>query len=399
MSDKTGIEWCDATWNPIAGCSIVSPGCTNCYAMKMAARIEAMREGAWRKMLAAGAPTLDGGLYTGLTQPSKAGAVWTGKVALAGEPALTQPLRWKRPRSIFVNSMGDLFHESVPDEWIDRVFAVMALAPQHTFIVLTKRAKRMREYIAHSGVARRIHEIACDLALSLELNVVLIADGIDERLAPPGIRVRLGQWSLPNVILGVSCEDQTRAEERIPDLLATPAAMRIISAEPLLGAIDFMLRPVDGGDWDALRGLEYYSGASVYSDSALALKTIHPSLDAIILGGESGPGARPMHPDWARSIRDQCAAAGVPFFFKQWGEWALHRPVSGGDLGGDMSAGRVRIVHRVEDCPDETGTSRYMARVGKRRAGRLLDGRAHDDLPYGESWRANANAAIAKAEG
>ncbi|WP_146090272.1 DUF5131 family protein, partial [Rhodoblastus acidophilus] len=135
MGDKSKIDWTDATWNPIVGCSIVSPACTNCYAMAMARRIECMKSGT---------------AYEGTTRLSVNGTpVWTGKVAQAVEHALTQPLRWRRPRKIFVNSMGDLFHESVPDEWIDRVFAVMALAPQHTFQILTKRAKRMRDYLFH----------------------------------------------------------------------------------------------------------------------------------------------------------------------------------------------------------------------------------------------------------
>ena len=132
MADKTGIEWTDATWNPIVGCSVVSPGCTHCYAMSMAARIEKMTPGSH---------------YAGLTDASKAGPVWNGRLALAPDHILTQPLRWQKPRRIFVNSMGDLFHEDVPDDWIDRVFAVMALAPQHTFQVLTKRAERMRNYL------------------------------------------------------------------------------------------------------------------------------------------------------------------------------------------------------------------------------------------------------------
>ena len=134
MADKSKIEWTEATWNPIVGCSVVSPGCTNCYAMKMAARIEAMAIGQTTKN---GSPGLAPTHYAGTTQSSKAGPVWTGKVALAPDHILTQPLRWKRPRTIFVNSMGDLFHEDVPDEWIDRVFAIIALCPQHTFQVLT----------------------------------------------------------------------------------------------------------------------------------------------------------------------------------------------------------------------------------------------------------------------
>ncbi len=136
----TGIAWTDETLNPVVGCSVTSPGCTNCYAMRMAARLEAM------------------GVehYRGLTKPSKAGAVWTGKVALAPDSVLLKPLRWKRPRKIFVNSMGDLFHPDVPDAWIDQVFAVAALTPRHTYQILTKQAARMRAYLTDPGVAKRI---------------------------------------------------------------------------------------------------------------------------------------------------------------------------------------------------------------------------------------------------
>lgn len=322
MGDKSKIEWTEATWNPIVGCSIVSPGCTNCYAMKMAGRLEAMARAAF----ADDRPAVSAH-YLGTTQDSKAGPVWTGKVNLAPERILLQPLSWKRQRRIFVNSMSDLFHESVPDEWIDRVFAVMALASQHTFQVLTKRAERMRDFVGRLGYAH------CGLMRRLEAT-----DGVhypSEKIdAFPHYAGALGhpsshlQWPLPNVWLGVSAEDQKRADERIPHLLMTPAAVRFVSAEPLLGPIDFH------GEWiDRVAGND-------------------PELNWIIVGGESGHNARPVHPDWARSIRDQCQAAGVPFFFKQWGE---HAP---------------------------NGSGRYsMVKVGKRAAGRLLDGREHNEMP------------------
>lgn len=237
MAGKTKIEWATDSWNPIAGCSVVSPGCTNCYAMNQASRIEHMGT----------APH-----YAGLTKPSKGGPVWTGEVRLV-EHLLDVPLRWKRPRTIFVNSMSDLFHESVPDEWIDRVFAVMARAPQHTFQVLTKRSQRMRAYF---------HGLR----------------GLAELGGRP--------WPLPNVWLGVSCEDQARANERIPDLLETPATVRFVSAEPLLGPISF-------------------AGT--------------PGLGWVIIGGESGPDARPFDPRWAEDIIGQCRRSSVPVFMKQMG--------------------------------------------------------------------------------
>ena len=371
MGDKTNIEWTDETWNPIVGCSVVSPGCTNCYAMKQAARIEMMHEG--RHALHAG----DGGVnanapptpYAGLTQASKAGPVWTGKVAMANDQTLTKPLRWKRGRRIFVNSMGDLFHESVPDAWIDRVFAVMALAPQHTFICLTKRAKRMREWAHYSRRGGVIFSML---------------DVIDERKEGGHKQAVETPWPLPNVVLGVSAEDQPRADERIPDLLATPAAKRIVSIEPMLGPIE-LSRFVSSSP---LFGIDENRKTYVIEEGR--------GLDGVILGGESGPGARPMHPDWARSVRDQCAAASAPFFFKQWGEFREfdtgpppHQEVDNDSESADaIYAAAINPSFVVPDgrhfarigLPLNT-PARLIERVGKARAGRLLDGRSHNDFP------------------
>ncbi len=266
MADGTKIEWTDATWNPVTGCSVVSPGCTNCYAMRLA--------GTRLRHIASRA---------GLTRESKAGPVWTGETRF-NEAELLKPLHWRRPRHIFVCAHGDLFAESVPDDWIDRVFAVMALAPQHTFQVLTKRARRMRLYISKRSTK---HHPAMDYAAIWSATGTISHPAID-----------LTAWPLRNAWLGVSAEDQTRAEERIPDLLATPAAVRWVSAEPLLGPVKLHERL--GDDW-----------------LASGLSGERRGLDWIVVGGESGAGARPMHPAWARSIRDQCAEAGVPFFMKQ----------------------------------------------------------------------------------
>lgn len=291
MADNTKIEWTDATWNPITGCSIVSPGCTNCYAMKLA-----------------GTRLKHHPSRAGLTNPSKAGPVWNGKVTF-NEKWLDQPLRWKKPRMIFVCAHGDLFAENVPDEWIDKVFAVMALCPQHTFQVLTKRADRMREYMQPERSFSRIEDIVMDRAVDEPIGRVLIAPGSSTTHAPKGIHIRLGRWPLPNVWLGVSVEDQTRADERIPALLDTPAAVRFISAEPLLG-------PVDLTNWlNELRwGLDLSDEAGGGSNSGT-----RPPLDWVIVGGESGQSAR----DWegfteaSRSLRDQCKASDVAFFMKQ----------------------------------------------------------------------------------
>ncbi len=327
--------------NPVVGCSIVSPACTHCYAMAMAARVERMSGGKTH--------------YAGTTKVVNGKPVWTGKLALAPDHIVTAPLRWKRPRRIFVNSMSDLFHEDMPEEWIDRVFAVMALAPQHTFQILTKRPERMRAYLTapgKDGTANRIRYAAGG------------GEGIRDNWA----------WPLPNVWLGVTAEDQARADERIPDMLATPAAVRFVSAEPLLGPLDLYNGDPDPrlgghsatktfiGDWwepgDDLRGPSRHG------------------LDWVIVGGESGPGSRPMHPNWVRSIRDQCAAAGVAFHFKQWGEFG---PAFNADLSptGLPWSGAAQTAVAEGTATVEQATRR----IGKRRAGRTLDGKIHDAFP------------------
>lgn len=329
----TNIEWADRVWNPIAGCSIVSPGCTNCYAMKMAHRIEGMNAALGRR-----------NHYAGLTTKSKAGAVWTGKVAVAADNIFLAPLSWKKPARVFANSMADLFHEDVPDDVIDRAFAVMALCPHLTFMVLTKRADRMCAYFADAGAVKRIIHQA--FKLDQPDGAWLSAD--HEIAGDPIL-------PLPNVWLGVSVEDQRRADERIPHLLATPAAKRFISAEPLLGPVD--LRPWFSGE---------YLG-STYNDGHIRRYDLSGEpvggLDWVIAGGESGPKARAARPDWFRSLRDQCAATGVPFFFKQWGEWA---PLDGTGL--------------VSEQPDAKPKD-DIYRIGKKRAGALLDGKLHREFP------------------
>ncbi len=328
MADGTKIEWTDATWNPITGCAVVSPGCTNCYAMKLAGT--RLKNHPSRK---------------GLTKDTKAGPVWTGEVRL-NRQWLDQPLRWTTPRMIFVCAHGDLFAEGVDQVWIDHVFAVMALAPQHTFQVLTKRPERMREYLL--GMSSRRSFIAGYGALVRGGNLPDHYETAYEAIAK----------TLPNVWLGVSVEDQRRADERIPVLLETPAAIRWISAEPLLGPLD--------------------------------LTSGHGQLDWVVAGGESGRGARPMHPEWARQLRDQCAVAGVPFLFKQWGEWVPQvGAVDGWTIPDDPEISR--IDHRdweddhwgepyrpmwCDDLDDDT-----VSRVGKRYAGRLLDGVEHNGFP------------------
>ena len=278
----TGISWTDETWNPVKGCSRVSAGCQHCYAEAQAARIVRMGKGM---------PTA----YDGLVKVTAGGEPrWTGRLGFDFEH-LGNPLRWQRPRRIFVNSMSDLFHEDVPDEWIVDIFAVMALAPRHTFQILTKRPKRMREFLTASSrefsVAGRVIGRAWEMLGRVGAGRVIARP---DRYRHEGIAAR--PWPLPNVWLGVSVENQEAADERIPELLRTPAAVRFLSCEPLLGPVDLRGVPVPPsiGDVEASRRLHW-----------------------IIAGCESGPGARPCSVEWLRSLRDQCAAAGVPFFLKQ----------------------------------------------------------------------------------
>ena len=324
MSDKTTIEWADATWNPITGCSLVSPGCTNCYAMRLSGT---RMKNHWSRK--------------GLTKPGPAGPVWNGQVRF-NTKWIGLPLRWRKPRRIFVCAHADLFHEDVPDKWIDKVFAVMALAPQHTYQVLTKRAGRMKEYMKWNayqwGTPNTNEAVEWRGAMVERMAQKIYHDRTGEA---PSMRPAV-HLPLPNVWLGVSVEDQKRADERIPVLLDTPAAVRFISAEPLLGPVE-LYHPI-------VRHLvERDSGGDI------------PRIDWVIAGGESGPGARPMHPNWARSIRNQCISGGVPFHFKQWGEWW---PYTGGH----------KQDHIFED-------GQAMLRVGKKEAGRGLDGRTWNQFP------------------
>lgn len=328
MGDRTGIEWTDATWNPVSGCTKVSPGCDHCYAETIAERFR-------------GTPShyYENGFDVTLC-PDK----------------LAEPLRWTRPRRVFVNSMSDLFHQDIPDEYIARVFAVMALAPQHTFQVLTKRHGRMRSLLS-SATFRRYVEDAIR--------------GVVAAHSPA--RPWYDTWPLPNVWLGVSTEDQHWADIRIPALLDTPAAVRFISAEPLLGPID--LRLIHWSDPDAHCGGCSGLLSPRHEPGCYMEPGPHHGIDWVIVGGESGRGARPMHPAWARSLRDQCEQAGVPFLFKQWGDWAPHSYAAG--YMGD----RTDREHAFPGSPDPRFTHTVVHRVGKKTAGRELDGRTHDDYP------------------
>ncbi|TGK36236.1 DUF5131 family protein [Leptospira andrefontaineae] len=250
------IEWTDHTWNPVTGCAKVSAGCKNCYAETLSKR----KFGEWK----------DRPFSQIRLKPHK----------------LSEPFRIKEPSKIFVNSMSDLFHQDVPFDFVDQVFAEMALNSKHIFQVLTKRPHRMREYLKNTTrfISIHIH------MRNREMNAY----------AP--------KWPLPNVWLGVSVENQKAADERIPILLECPAAVRFLSCEPLLGEVD--LTRVKNGI-DSLSGEVYNSDGDFCG--------VCSSIDWVIVGGESGPSHRPVDPNWIRFLRDQCQEADVPFFFKQWG--------------------------------------------------------------------------------
>jgi len=300
MSASTSIEWTDATWNPIRGCSRVSDGCRNCYAERVAARFSGA-----------------GQAYEGLARMTDEGPRWTGEVRLV-EEHLEDPLRWTRPRRIFVNSMSDLFHHELSDREVLRVFEVIRASharalsggPRHTFQLLTKRANRMLEFCSR-----------------------LRFDASGHGRLYLGDVGRAYTWTsvLDRLWLGVSVEDRATLH-RVDMLRQTPAAVRFLSLEPLLE---------DLGEVD-LRGIHW-----------------------VIVGGESGAGARPMHPGWVRSLRDQCVVARVPFFFKQWGDWAPP----------EEFPSEHWVAHHAY-VGDE-----YMIRAGKKQTGRELAGRTWDEFP------------------
>lgn len=300
MSGPTRIEWADKVWNPVVGCTPVSAGCANCYAKRIFERFSN------------GKPFSQVQLHLN---------------------RLEYPFRWMKPSRVFVNSMSDLFHEDVPDEFIDHVFTVMALSWKQTFMVLTKRPERMKAYLVdrYSNGGFSTSEI--------------IKGRVSGKPGPYPMNSEF-KWPLPNVWLGVTAENQRAADERIPLLLQTPAALRFVSVEPMLGPVDLWCATFDNPNGGKTGAVTSWGGG----------------LDWVICGGESGPGARSMHPNWARDLRDQCLAAEVPFFFKSWGEWA---PI---DFDQDVS--RSEISNGVR-----------LGRIGKKAAGRLLEGQEWNQFP------------------
>lgn len=302
MADGTEIEWTDATWQIVTGCSIESPGCKNCYAMKLA-----------------GSRLQHHPSRVGLTQPSAAGPVWTGEVRF-NEQWLDQPLQWKRPRMIFVAAHGDLFHPGVKTDVLDRVFAVMEQASHHTFQVLTKRAARAAIYLAW--------------------------------------RAKRGQLPLRNVWIGTSVENQRYADKRRLPLqgAAKLGWLTWVSYEPALGQVDW-------AGWEFIRWM--------------------------VSGGESGVGARPAHPEWHRATRDFCATNGIAYLFKQYGNWMPISQMGNGDGPGCSDDPALKRAERMVLQLDGSDQGKFafqpgamtMLNVGKKAAGRLLDGVEHNGFP------------------
>ncbi|GAA1401811.1 phage Gp37/Gp68 family protein [Pseudonocardia kongjuensis] len=363
--NSTTIEWTDRTWNPVTGCTKVSPGCDHCYADSIATRF-------------AGTKAFPHGFEVTL-RPDR----------------LAAPLQWSKPSRVFVNSMSDLFHDDVPDEFIARVWAVMAASPRHTFQVLTKRHGRMRSLLSSAAFRVSVGAAIGDLELP--------GPGRFRQITPEQATTATTVWPLPNVWLGVSVEDQKRAELRVPALLEAPAAVRFLSCEPLLGPVDLL------GPWHPLKGRSkptyWLTPQPVWGDPVpvdgtdLTLAPLEqlPAIDWVIAGGESGPKARPMHPAWPRALRDQCAAAGVPFFFKQWGRWSIYpatRPDGLMDLRGRITVADDGTVYQPGDLAWPDGPRAGEAvRAGHDRAQltamyprrdqhtRELDERTHDAFP------------------
>lgn len=319
---KTKIDWADMVWNPVTGCTKISEGCQNCYAERMSKRLQLMA-------------------------PKK----YSQGFAVKCHPeALQEPLKIKKPQRIFVCSMGDLFHDDVPFEFIAQVYGIMSICKQHTFIVLTKRPQRALEF--YQWCEKRQQELykePADQNIYLEYLPGDIVGPYTEKYGdefPDEI-------PLDNIWLGVTAENQARVDERIPILLQIPAAVRFISVEPMLGPIDLQNVEVRKNEFEPALQLDCWE-TEEWPD--------YKTLNWVICGGETGPGARPMHPDWVRSLRDQCAAANVPFFFKQWGEW-------------------FPDTKRCFLAQSQIFGNTAIFKIGKKAAGHMLDGKEHREFP------------------
>lgn len=317
MSSKSKIEWTQTSWNPLVGCTKVSEGCRNCYAIRFSHRMSTT------------VPS-----YFGITKKINGKPEWSDKIRV-DRNKLRWPLTWKRARMIFVNSMSDMFHERVDDLDIAEIFAIMATESRHTFQILTKRPQRMAKLLTDETFKKSVTTYLHNWGYSLKLDNV---------------------WPLRNVWVGASVENEKSAIERVPYLLMTPAAIRWISAEPLLGRITKCSLGIK------LRGIQW-----------------------IVAGGETGPNARPAYPDWFRALRDLCVSSGVPFFFKQWGEWGTVENLKvykNSQLAiVDPATGDFFLRNKTYNLLMPVEKSRHMIRAGRKAAGRLLDGKEWNEYP------------------
>lgn len=378
MAENSKIEWCGPTWNPIAAyhkgtgkrgwfCVHAHAGCKNCYA-----------EG-FNKRLG------NGLAYTA----QNADMVRWDTVGLG------KPLKWRKPRRVFVDSMFDLGLPGIPRALLYRVFVVMALARRHTFLILTKHPKVLGDFLRSFKWSEAVEGCRGDDRASViprhSINDLERAFDVVPRFSYDRDCTKL---PIPNVFIGTSPCDQKTADESIPDLLDVPAAGRFLSIEPLLGPVDLSFFPTkesrNGSTWGVspLEGVwsrEYDGGLQREIDVKPPWGHVAPRIHWVITGGESGPKARPMHPAWVRAIREQCVAARVPFFFKQWGACI---PCS---WDGEDDKGRRGYILAEEHCTvdyDVLGVGRYVAlpdqefvRFNHKKGGRLLDDRTWDEFP------------------
>ncbi len=387
---KTKIEWADKTWNPITGCTKISPGCQNCYAERMAKRLQAMGMSGYK-----------GGF----------------SITNQADHIFIQPMKWRKPSRIFVCSMGDLFHEDVNVRWIDGVFGSMGLTydctgemvrnesggasaiqkQRHTYLILTKRPERMKEYILElinadwEALRRRFYHFAMAAC-----NIRHKAAYLNHMNASMSV----ASWiksGMPGLWLGVTAENQDQADKRIPLLLQIPADKRFVSVEPMLGPVNIRGYLMQGkypgkcscGHGHGFTRCPNYGGIAKechHKDcNCKGFERQDFAIDHVICGGESGPGARPMHPSWVRGLRDQCKSAGVPFLFKQWGEWAsdmTEYPIDGPKLNPE----KVHWIwpdgsHKQVGCGETSPGKILTYRVGKKSGGRTLDGQLWNQYP------------------
>jgi protein gp37 len=340
---NTKIEWATKVWNPVTGCTPISAGCANCYAKRMANRLKG-RHG-----------------YD---------AADPFKVTIHTEDKFLEPLKWRKPSNVFVCSMGDLFHKDVPTLEIDKVFAIAAISPKHNFMFLTKRPDRMATYF--DTPAKKLAERWEDVIYSMGISAG--DDEIDTVASFLHNRCGLG-WPLKNIWLGVSVEDQKAADDRIHYLNEISAAVKFVSCEPLLSEINF--------EKSLGESLKWHAGG------------LKNCISWVISGGETGHNARPVHPDWVRSIKDQCEDNGVPFFFKGWGEF---KPINIDLTGikpirqkGNPFTFWENIKGDIFELID--GDGEYLCagddhqlyqpiiKVGKKQSGDLLDGKQYHEFP------------------